>query len=174
MKKLLLLLFLLPTLAFGQAHFIATPQVSYAGLNSKSVNLSALVGFKTVEGDILEVGYVYKRYLSSDIIHKKDYHGIRLHGQIELWERFGPFIEYDFVHGERYLYELADLVTPDLYNKFYGEATLGFYYNFKDTPVNLSAGFMPYYYDPLKLNVGKTPHKSVNVFLTLSYNFTSN
>ena len=167
----LLFLFAKPVHNFSQNKSLITSiELGSTLFNTKVIETALLIGFVDHETkDTFEVGYVYRHILAHTIGHKKSYHGIRGPGQVQILGDFGFYGTYDIISGQRWLYD--DLAGNGLAvrKKINGEGTLGLFYVPKALLINFYLGFSPSHYDPEKIKIGGTPHKSSSISLKIKY-----
>jgi hypothetical protein len=178
MKKYLLWLVLLPIIGKAQYYdnqkpnlsFVSSLEVGMATYHTNVLETALLIGLQdNNELNTLELGYVYKRILNSEIGHNANYHGIRGAIEIRLFNTFGTYGTYDIIKGKRWLYDDVSANVLKVYTKIHGEGTLGIFFAPKESLLKFYAGIEPYHYDPSKVKRGLTPHRSSSINLKFKY-----
>ena len=174
MNKYMLWLVLLPVLGKAQSEpnrsLISSLEMGLATYNTKVFEAAVLFGLKdNSERSTLEIGYVFKRIVNKGVGHSPIYHGLRGAIEMPLLAAFGVYGTYDIIKGERWLYD--DILGNGLkvHTKIHGEGTLGVFFAPNSCLLKFYVGLEPQHYDPSKIEVGATPHKSSSINLKIKY-----
>lgn len=150
---------------------ISSIEIGGSTFNTNVLEAAALIGLRdNNEFATLEIGYVYKHVLNSNIGHNPSYHGLR--GAIEVSlinDLIGTYGTYDVITGKRWLYDDVFGNGLKVHSKIHSEGTLGVFYAPKSSLFKFYAGVEPHHYNPSRIKRGGSPHRSSSINIKVKY-----
>jgi len=164
----LLLLFSFNLKAQTDIDYLVGAQIGTSFNDTKAYNASLMFGIQSDIRDQLLFGGVVKQ-ITTHIGHKQTYFGIRGHVQSSIGS-VAPFLSYEFMRGEYYIYEHQLDKTPEIKTKFQGQGTIGVGYMVNEF-MGIFAGYTFMDYNPVKfIKTNKSPYKDSGINIKLSFN----
>ena len=129
---------------------------------------SAMFGMKTESGDQYLIGPAFKTFLP-EVGHRKSHWGMKIHTQTMIG-RFIPFLSYEMMWGEYYIYGGSTQASVAVKSRKQGRGVFGVGYEISDR-VQVFTGVSAQDYDPVKFyKRKKTPYKSPGVVMKVGVN----